>query len=358
VLQVFLLDNLYQTKIPIACNMHNIRLGLISNLIIMGITRGMSFYHSIKGIQMKELLSISRGLSGSVNPTIYIDCNWVANYLGRQNGDYVQKTVDVLSILSVLGFIVYPVIDGDTRHHSKQVSVGERSLRKELAIISAKKNRVKALALTDHLNGKGDTLCEKDQQDLKLQRTKLEKNLFSAERIISRPFPPYFFKLLVDEIATTNLLLVNDIGGKVIYPVKARFQADTYIVKALITGHTSICVANDTDFAFLGGSNILQLSCFKLRGRSREQKKLIDLSLITPHSSTVDNISKYYDKSEMITTVNAKCKMLEIIPDNHHMIRALCAVCLGNDTNPGGISGVGPVMLMKQILEIYKMTKI
>ena len=105
----------------------------------MGITGGMSFYHSIKDIQMKELLSISRGLSGTVNPTIYIDCNWVAYYLGRQNGDYVQKTVDVLSILSVLGFIVHPVIDGDIMHHSKQVSVGERLLCKELAFITVKK---------------------------------------------------------------------------------------------------------------------------------------------------------------------------------------------------------------------------
>ena len=83
-----------------------------------------------------------------------------------------------------------------------------------------------------------------------LQQTKLEKNLLLAEKIISHPFPPHFFKLLVDEIATTNLLLVNDIGGKVICPVNARFQADTYIVKALTTGCTSICVTNDTDFAF------------------------------------------------------------------------------------------------------------
>ena len=105
----------------------------------MGITGGMTFYHSVKGIQMKELISIYHRISGSVNPTIYIDCNWVANYLGRQNRDYARKTVYVLSILSVLGFIVHPVIDGNIMHRSKQVSVGERSLCKELAMITAKK---------------------------------------------------------------------------------------------------------------------------------------------------------------------------------------------------------------------------
>ena len=81
-----------------------------------------------------------------MNPTIYIDCNWVANLLARVNGDYVRKTVDVFSILSGLGFIVYPVLDGDDRHHIKRESVGERSLRTELAIINVRKKRVKALA--------------------------------------------------------------------------------------------------------------------------------------------------------------------------------------------------------------------
>ena len=67
-----------------------------------------------------------------------MDCNWVANFLGRVSGDYVRKTVDLFSILSMLGFIVHPVIDGDERHHRKWVSNGERSLCKELAISTVK----------------------------------------------------------------------------------------------------------------------------------------------------------------------------------------------------------------------------
>jgi len=107
----------------------------------MGITGGMSFYHSVKDLPMAKFLSICCEFSGSVNLTIYIDCNWVANYLRRVNGDYVRKTVDVFSILSILGFIVHPVIDGDERYHSKRLSVGERSLRKELAINTVQKNK-------------------------------------------------------------------------------------------------------------------------------------------------------------------------------------------------------------------------
>ena len=94
--------------------------------------------------------------------------------------------------------------------------------------------------------------------------------------MISHPFPKQFFQLLVDEIFNINLLLVNNIGGKIVFPLKARFQADTCIVKALITSRTSIYVANNTDFAFLGGHNILKLSYFKLRGKSYEQRKFVD----------------------------------------------------------------------------------
>ena len=93
------------------------------------------------GVQTNGFLSICRRFSGSVNPTIFIDYNWVANFVGRVSGDYAQKTVDVFNILSTLGFIVHSVVDGDEIHHSKRVSVGEQSLRKELAIITVNKNK-------------------------------------------------------------------------------------------------------------------------------------------------------------------------------------------------------------------------
>ena len=70
----------------------------------MGISGGMNFYYSINGCSLKDILTICRGESGTANPEISIDCNWVGNYLGRTRGDYVQKTVDVLSIFSRVGF--------------------------------------------------------------------------------------------------------------------------------------------------------------------------------------------------------------------------------------------------------------
>ena len=99
---------------------------------------------------------------------------------------------------------------------------------------------------------------------------------------------------------------------------------------------------------------MLQLSSFKLHGKPYEQRKLVDPSLITPHSSTIDKMTEYVDIIDRITLLKEKCQIFDIIPNNHHMIRALCVVCLSNDTNPDGISRVGPISLMKQMIEIYK----
>ena len=146
------------------------------------------------------------------------------------------------------------------------MSVGSRSLTKELARVNVQKNRILALSITAKLNSKKNQLSSNEIDDLKSQRTQLEKLLSSSEKLISYPFPTTFYSDLIDEISGTNLFLVNDVGGKVLKPIKARFQANTYIVKRLIDGGTTLSVANDTDFAFLGGKNILQLSTFKLRG--------------------------------------------------------------------------------------------
>ena len=91
-----------------------------------------------------------------------------------------------------------------------------------------------------------------------------------------------------------------------------------------------------------------------MRGKYFEQRKLVDISLISPHSITKDEISEYFYTIESITILNTKYEMLDTIPNNHHMIRALCALYLGNNTNPSGISVLGPLSLIKQMIKIHK----
>ena len=110
-----------------------------------------------KKLKLRDVVSICQKKSNTPNPIISVDCNWVANFLGRTQDDYVWKTVDRLAIFSILGFHVYPIIDEDIRHHSKMVSVGKRSLQREIANLNVMKNRSMALTITAMINDTVDT---------------------------------------------------------------------------------------------------------------------------------------------------------------------------------------------------------
>ena len=172
-----------------------------------------------KKLKLRDVVSICQKKSNTPNPIISVDCNWVANFLGRTQDDYVWKTVDRLAIFSILGFHVYPIIDEDIRHHSKMVSVGKRSLQREIANLNVMKNRSMALTITAMIN---------DTVDTKKRRTWipaifLEKSLISSERLIPNPFPTSFYNDIIHALSTTTLMSPNDVGGRVCFPVKARF---------------------------------------------------------------------------------------------------------------------------------------
>ena len=45
---------------------------------------------------------------------------------------------------------------------------------------------------------------------------------------------------------------------------------------------------------------------------------------------------------------------MDIIPQHHHIIQALCAVSIGYNTNPGGIDRVGPSSVFNCITSLYQ----
>ena len=55
----------------------------------MGISRGGNFHHTVKEIELYDLMTINKKVSGSKKPSIYIDCNWVAHFIGRTQDDYI-----------------------------------------------------------------------------------------------------------------------------------------------------------------------------------------------------------------------------------------------------------------------------
>ena len=187
----------------------------------------------------------------------------------------------------------------------------------------------KALALSARLShNNGVDLIKEERYKLIQDCCLLEKKLSSTEKEISYVFPTNYYQALVDGLSTTDLFSANDTGGKVYHPIKAIYQADTLIVKKLTKGSTSVSLANDTGFAFLGSKSILQLSGFKMRGKSRDTRTIKDLTVITPHLDTHKMILKIISHNEKLDHKMATYGIFDTINKNHHIIRALSAVSL------------------------------
>ena len=80
---------------------------------------------------MAHVLTLMQMRFATSKPTIYVDSNWVAHTFGRNDGNYIKKTIMFLNALAYAGFDVYPIVDGKVRHHSKISSI-TRKLKGEL----------------------------------------------------------------------------------------------------------------------------------------------------------------------------------------------------------------------------------
>ena len=69
-----------------------------------------------------------------------VDCSWIACVLGRgKNPEEIASATAtfLLTLAHASGFIVCPIFDKDSRHHSKRVSTKRRSARERDRIDSA-----------------------------------------------------------------------------------------------------------------------------------------------------------------------------------------------------------------------------
>ena len=116
----------------------------------MGVQSGSSFYHRVKHLYIAELIILIQKISSTTHPNVYVDCNWVAHYLARNDGNYIAKTIIFLSVLAQAGFNAFHVGDGKKRHNSKIASI-TRKLKKEISCIDIQKSRSMALAYSSEL---------------------------------------------------------------------------------------------------------------------------------------------------------------------------------------------------------------
>ena len=141
-------------------------------------------------------------------------------------------------------------------------------------------------------------------------------------------------------------------GGIVHAPIQCVFQADTLICKAVKSKICDLVFANDTDFGFLTGGKILQVSSFKVIGRNPLLKTLHGITISSPCYELMKKFKKSVPEKKL--NINkAKYPLLDLIPPKHHMVRALLATAIGCDTCPDGIKGIGPSTATKFTNDLY-----
>ena len=78
-------------------------------------------------------------------------------------------------------------------------------------------------------------------------------------------------------------------GGLIHTPIKCEFQADTFICKAVTSQICDLVIANDTDFGFLAAGRILQVSSFRVMGRTSSVKTLHAITISSPCYELIAN---------------------------------------------------------------------
>ena len=88
----------------------------------MGINGSQQLLWNAKGLTLIYLNTLLSTKFADEQIRVDVDCNWLAYIVGqgKHTKEIVSATAKFLVCLAQTGgFIVTPVLDGDTRHHSK-----------------------------------------------------------------------------------------------------------------------------------------------------------------------------------------------------------------------------------------------
>ena len=198
---------------------------------------------------------------------IDVDCSWIACLVGRgkQPKEIAFAIAKFLVTLAQAGgFIVSPILDGDSRHHSKRATTS-RNAKYEQNRIGAIQARFKALAISSKINN--GQASENDREELCKLNTKAEKlEKYSAVHLTNT-----FESDLRCSLEEMSASLEHESGGYVSEIRKAILQADYVIAYRSLNKMNHIICSKDTNFAALIGKDCLLLRGWKLKSNGRKK---------------------------------------------------------------------------------------
>ena len=260
----------------------------------MGIRSGVSVTFNIENVNgLNDLKNICNAVKKTPDSTtnvnrnnqcihVDVDCNWIAN---RDTIKNVHEVADFLESLSINGFIVTPVCDGEFRHHSKRATV-ERCADRQKSRHQATECRLKISKLKQTM-AKCSHQSDESNQEMKQLDKCLKKYENNASPGISGSFGRELSeivqkrnddRLFYDPLQNTSGVSVNNV-------LIAEFQADAVLAKRAIEGYSDLIIANDGDFLALVGQPCLLMKGFKFdrkAGKKQERREIyIDNQNIT-----------------------------------------------------------------------------
>lgn len=149
------------------------------------------------------------------HPMIAVDCNNVINIVGRNSIDVVSGVAAFLVGWALYGAVILPICDGRNRPKSKQASNKNRANRE--------RNKARAIVGRQELRGtinqlENEPMDARGREKLVTKRSKLERDIKTAETQSINVVPPNFPELLEDELirigAHNNYCKDGQISGR------------------------------------------------------------------------------------------------------------------------------------------------
>mmetsp|Transcript_3043 Transcript_3043/g.6682 ORF Transcript_3043/g.6682 Transcript_3043/m.6682 type:complete len:229 (+) Transcript_3043:133-819(+) len=227
----------------------------------MGVLHGSSVLYYAKGLQIKDVVAIAKGLAadrGMATPTIDVDCSNVCFKVGKN----VQHLANFLMRWSDPGLCITPVCDNTIRPISKQATNKRKADRE--------RNRIKASILRKDIRELRRRFYEEpnNRQAIQEEISKKEKACKTAETAAANSIQSNMKDKLVVELERSSANKKNNAGGFVAEVLVAEFQADALMMGRSISQSTLMVMSSDADIPIVAGDQCLVIRSSQEMGES------------------------------------------------------------------------------------------
>ena len=302
----------------------------------MGGGYGKEVLHLLAGLSRSQVCDIGmRKMKSMVIPSganqhrphIAVDCNNVIYHMGKQKGNPVAAIANFLEEWGNHGFVIIPMVDGDTPN-AKQVLVNH--------IAKREKNRAKAVERRCELRRATALLSEEsltfdEREELSDTCKNLDKAIRTAKTQAMNCVSKGLWQLVGRGSSKISAHDINSSGGTVFHVQQAQFQAYSLLNQLFVDGKYVFIMSNSCDFPVHNGDGCIAVKVFSGPSITR---------LSTSQSTLDDAVLALCEKDNGLHKLQlAKTPLFEGIVDRRLWV--ILAVIIDSDACIRGVPDLG-----------------